>query len=110
MLRSQSQPVSSKASPKTSISSQMSPTSRANSSVNKNLDVTELANTLLPLLSQTIQERVAANINAELKKGNDCITENLSQINEKLNYIGAIHERIETEIAGVVNSVALLRS
>ena len=96
--------------PKTSTSSQMSPTSRANSSVNKNIDVTELANTLLPLLSQTIQESVAANINAEFKKINDCITENLSQINEKLNIIGATHERIETELAGAVNSVALLRS
>ena len=110
MLRSQSQPVSSKASPKTSTFSQMSPTSRANSSVNKKIDVTELANTRLPLLSQAIQESVAANINAEFRKVNDCITENLSQINEKLNIIGATHERIETELAGVVNSVALLRS
>ena len=110
MLRSQSEPVSSKASPKTSTSSQTSPTSRANSSVNKNIDVTELANTLLPLLSQAIQESVAANINAELRNVNDCITENLSQINEKLNIIGATHERIETELAGVVNSVAILRS
>ena len=83
---------------------------RANSSVNKNIDVTELANTLLPLLSQAIQESVAANINAEFRKVNDCITENLSQINEKLNIIGATHARIETELAGVVNSVALLRS
>ena len=110
MLRSQSQPVSSKASPKTSTSSQMSPTGRANSSVNKNIDLTELTNTLLPLLSQTIQGNVAANINAEFKKVNDCITENPSQINEKLNIIGATHERIEKELAGVVNSVALLRS
>ena len=110
MLRSQSQPVSTKASPKTSISSQMSPTSRPSSSLNKHIDVTELANTLLPLLSQTIRESVAANKNAEFKKVNDCITGNLdSQINEKLNIIGATHERIETELAGVVNSVALLR-
>ena len=72
--------------------------------------MTELANTLLLLLSQAIQESVAANINAEFKKVNDCITENLSQINEKLNIISATHERIETELAGVVNSVALLRS
>ena len=110
MLRSQSRPVSSKASAKTSTSSQMAPTTSPNSRVNKNIDVTELANALLPLLSQTIQESVAANINAEFKKVNDCITENLFKVNEKLTIIGATHERIETELAEVVISVALLRA
>ena len=72
----------------------MSSTIRPNSSVNKNIEVTELANTLF-LLSQTIQESLAANKNAEFKKFNDRITQNLSKINEKLNIIGATHERIE---------------
>ena len=110
MSRSQSQPISSKASPKTSTTSQVLPTIRANSSVNKKIDVTELANTLLLLLSQTTQKSVAANKNAEFKKPNDCITETHSKIDEKLNIIGATHERLETELAEVVNSVALLRS
>ena len=88
----------------------MSPQIRAKSCVNKNIDVTKLANTLLPLLSQTIQESAAADINAEFKNVNDCNTENFTKSNEKVNVIGATHERIETEIAEVVNPVALLRS
>ena len=72
MLRSQSQATSGRASPKGAKTS-------------SNVDVTELANSLLPLLSQKIQESVAANINDEFKKVNDCISLNLTKINEKLN-------------------------
>ena len=91
------------------ISSQMSPTMRASSSV-KYVDVTELANTLLPLLSQSIHESVSDNMNEKFKKVNDCITANLSKIKEKLGVIGATHERIEAELAEVANLVSILKT
>ena len=107
MLRSQKQQTSSKASSKTSL--QISPTMRA-SIIVKNILVTELANTLLPLLSQSIQEGVAANINEEFKKVNDCITANHSKIKEKLSVIGATNERIEVEFAEFANLVLIRRT
>ena len=72
--------------------------------------MTALANTLLSLLSTTTQESVAANINAEFINVNDCNTWNITEINEKFNVVGATYKRIETELAEVVNSVALLGS
>ena len=97
MLRSQSQATSDRASPKGARTS-------------SNLDVTEFANSLLPLISQKIQESVAANINDEFKKVNDCISSNLITINEKLNGIGETHERIEAELIEVSKSVAMLKT
>ena len=94
MLRSQSQATSCRASPKDARTS-------------SNLDVTELANSLFPMISQEIQESVAAKINEEFKKVNNCISLNLSKINEKLNCIGETHQRIETELVEVSKSVAL---
>ena len=72
--------------------------------------MTELANSLLPLISQKTQEIVSANINEEFKKVNDCISLNLSKINEKLNGIGETHQRIEAELVEVSKSVALLKT
>ena len=102
MLRSQSQATSGRASPKGA-----SPKGARTCS---NLDVTELANSLLPLISQKIQESVAANINDEFKKVNDCISSNLTKTNEKLNGIGETHERIEAELIEVSKSVAMLKT
>ena len=92
MLRSQSQPVSSKASPKTSTSSQMSPTIRAHTSVNKSIDVTELANTLLPLLSQTIQESVAPSEMQNSKKLTTVLLKTLVKLT-KSSPLSAQHTR-----------------
>ena len=102
MLRSQSQATSGRASPKGA-----SPKGARTSS---NLDVTELVNSLFPLISQNIQESVAANINDEFKKVNDCISSNLTKTNEKLNGIGETHERIEAELIEVSKSVAILKT
>ena len=55
----------------------------------------ELANTLLPFLSHSTQEKIAANINEEFMNVNHCITTNLNKIREKLSVIGAAHKRIE---------------
>ena len=69
-----------------------------------------MAKSLLPLISQKIQESVAANINDEFKKMNDCISSNLTKMNENLNGIGETHEKIEAELIVVSKSVAMLKT
>ena len=61
--------------------------------------MTDLAQTLLPMLGQSIQDAITTNINDEFKKVNECSTANLNKINDKLSLIGDRHERIESEFA-----------
>ena len=101
MLRSQNQSNTSKG-------SQVSTTTAMASA--KSIDVADLAKTLLPLLSQSIQDAVTTNFNDEFKKVNECIAVNLNKINDKSSLIGDRHERIESELAAISHTVTSLHA
>ena len=61
------------------------------------LDIDELAQSLIPVLTksiqESIQETISKNISDQFEKVNTCITSNLENINEKLCAIGSRYKK-----------------
>ena len=72
------------------------------------LDTDELAQSLIPVLTKSIQETISKNISDQFEKVNTCITSNLENINEKLCAIGSRYEKIESELETIGQSVSNL--
>ena len=77
------------------------------------LDIDELAQSLIPVLTkciqESIQETISKNISDQFEKVNTCITSNLENINEKLCAIGSRYEKIESELETIGQSVSNLK-
>ena len=113
MLRSKSSQNSGKITPKTTkiptrveVSPLMS-TPRQHGA--ESLTTNEFVESLIPILSEKIHEALTTNMNEEFKKVNECIAMNLSKINEQLDVIGKRHERIESELTSIAQSVVNLQ-
>ena len=75
----------------------------------ESLTATELVESLNPVLIEKIHEALTTNINEEFKKVNECIATNLSKCIEQSDVIGRRHERIESELTSIAQSVVNLQ-